>query len=452
MNNLATTPYTAQEKFFVATSAILGFGLDFYNLIIMSFLFVVIQSSLHISLTQAGIVVSMTLASSIIGGILVGWLGDKIGRKNALLATLLLLALGALLSAVAWDFTSLLVFRTIAGIGVGGEWGAGIVLLSEVWTSRHRGVGSASVQASAAVGVIFASLVAGYTLSHFSPDMAWRVAVAVGGLPLLLMVLVRWKMPESRLWLQYKQLEARGELPPEKTAERSPIVEILRGASLRYLVIGTLVTGGYVIGYQSVTVFMPTLMGKVLGAGPEAIRNLNMLWAVALACGMMLFGVIGDAFGRKLSVVAATILGIVGFAGIYSVGGNKFDGSVLSWSLFWWYAIWGVAQGSIGQFGAWFSELYPVELRSTGTSGIYNLGRLIGAIAPYAVPALAAAFGGLLDAMMFGVIGAVVCLVCALLLPETGGRRFAVIEGKERAPSDEVGATLIPGVSAKAQS
>ena len=267
--------------------------------------------------------------------------------------------------------------------------------------------------------------------------MAWRVAVAVGGLPLFLMIFVRWKMPESRLWQEYKQREAKGELPPEKIAEGASIVEVLKGASLRYLIIGTFVMGGYVIGYQSITIFMPLLLGKTLGASPEIIRNVTVLWALALAGGMILFGYIGDAYGRKVSVVVAATLGIIGFVGIYVVGATKFDGSILTWSVFWWYVIWGIAQGSAGQFGAWFSELYPVELRSTGTSGIYNLGRLVGSIAPYAVPALAAAFGNLLHAMMFGLIGALVCLIATLMLPETGGRRFAVVESKERAVSAE---------------
>jgi MFS family permease len=195
--------------------------------------------------------------------------------------------------------------------------------------------------------------------------------------------------------------------------------------------------GGYVIGYQSITIFMPLLLGKTLGASPEIIRNVTVLWALALAGGMILFGYIGDAYGRKVSVVVAATLGIIGFVGIYVVGATKFDGSILTWSVFWWYVIWGIAQGSAGQFGAWFSELYPVELRSTGTSGIYNLGRLVGSIAPYAVPALAAAFGNLLHAMMFGLIGALVCLIATLMLPETGGRRFAVVESKERAVSAE---------------
>src|SRR4051812_49435929 len=141
------TTYTPRERSFVAASAILGYAFDFYNLIILAFLLTPIQQTLHISLQQTGLVVALSLASSVIGGVLFGWLGDRIGRKNALLFTLLLLAAGSLLSALAWDFASLLAFRILTGIGVGGEWGAGMVLLNEVWDSRRRGVGSAIVQA-----------------------------------------------------------------------------------------------------------------------------------------------------------------------------------------------------------------------------------------------------------------------------------------------------------------
>src|SRR5262249_57462451 len=110
--------YTGGERAFVATSAILGYGLDFYNLIIMAFLLAPVQKALGITLPQTGIIVAMTLTSSVIGGILFGWLGDKIGRKNALLFTLLLLGAGAILSALAWDFSSLLLFPTITRIAL----------------------------------------------------------------------------------------------------------------------------------------------------------------------------------------------------------------------------------------------------------------------------------------------------------------------------------------------
>jgi hypothetical protein len=99
----------------------------------------------------------------------------------------------------------------------------------------------------------------------------------------------------------------------------------------------------------------------------------------------------------------------------------------------WCYVLWGFGQGAFGQFGPWFSELYPVEMRSTAASTIFTAGRLIGSMAPYVVPVLAGTLGSLLDAMMLAVIGSVVTLLLAFVLPETVGRPFAVVESKERA-------------------
>src|SRR3954468_21011080 len=105
----ADDDYTPRERKFVAWSAILGYAFDFYNLIIMAFLFTQIRRSLNMTEPETGLIIAMTLTASVIGGIGIGWLGDKIGRKNALLASLALLAAGSMLSAFAWDFTSLLI-------------------------------------------------------------------------------------------------------------------------------------------------------------------------------------------------------------------------------------------------------------------------------------------------------------------------------------------------------
>jgi MFS family permease len=215
MTTEAQVAYTDRERTFVAWSAILGYAFDFYNLIIMAFLLVPIQKSLGIALPDTGMVVAATLAASVFGGVLFGWLGDKIGRKQALLATLLLLAAGSLLSALAWNFTSLLVFRVVTGIGVGGEWGAGMVLLNEVWDKRRRGWGSSMVQAMSSAGTALASVAATVALANLDPDTAWRTAFAIGGLPLLLMLFVRSKMPESRLWLEYQRRRAADECRPK---------------------------------------------------------------------------------------------------------------------------------------------------------------------------------------------------------------------------------------------
>jgi MFS family permease len=424
--------YTRRERTFVAWSAILGYAFDFYNLIVLAFLLGPIQSTLKVTLSQTGLIVGLTLAASVLGGILFGWLGDRIGRKNALLWTLLLLALGSLASALAWDFASLLVFRIITGIGVGGEWGAGMVLLNEVWDNRRRGVGSAVVQAMSSAGTAMASIVATVALTHLDQDTAWRVALGIGGLPLLLMLFVRSKMPESRLWQEFKRRRDAGDLPPEKLAQSTPLVEIFKGASLRYLIVGTVIAGGYIIAYQSISIFMPTLILRDLGGNLPALRSMTLWFALISAVGMIGAGYLSDAFGRRRAIIACTVVGIAGLIAIHSAGSMRFPGDYMSWTLFWAYLLWGFGQGSIGQFGPWFAELYPVEMRSTATSAIFNLGRLVGSMAPYIVPVLAVALGSLRDAMMLGIVGAAISLLFVFFLPETVGRTFAVVEAKAR--------------------
>ena len=144
-------------------------------------------------------------------------------------------------------------------------------------------------------------------------------------------------------------------------------------------------------------------------------------------------GYLSDAWGRRNSIIVFTVIGIAGLIAIHAGSATKFPGDYMSWSLFWAYLLWGFGQASIGQFGPWFAELYPVEMRSTATSTIFNIGRLVGSIAPYVVPVLAVSLGSLRDAMMLGIAGAVVSLILTFFLPETVGRTFAVVEDKERA-------------------
>jgi MFS family permease len=429
---IAEDSYSPRERRFVIGSALLGYVFDFYDLIIMAFLLTQIQHSLNMTLPQTGLIVAMTLTASVVGGVGIGWLGDKIGRKKALLASLALLAAGSILSALAWDFTSLLIFRIFTGIGVGGEWGAGMVLLNEVWRSRQRGFGSCLVQAMSAAGTAMAVLVATFALTNLSEDHAWRAALLFGGLPIVLMVFIRAKMPESKLWSEYEALRKAGRLPEEKRKQQAALLEIFRGASLRYFIFGALMCGAYVISYQSISIFMPTLMIRDLHGNPSVVRTATLLFCLFSASGLLLAGYASDRLGRKLAIIGSTTICILAFVAFYLFGRVSYPGSVLGWSLFWCYALWGLGQGSIGVFGPWYSELFPVELRSTGASTTFTVGRLIGSVMPYLVPVLAAEFKDLFTAMMFGAVGAVLSLLFALFLPETAGRKFAVIEGKEQ--------------------
>jgi len=147
--------------------------------------------------------------------------------------------------------------------------------------------------------------------------------------------------------------------------------------------------------------------------------------------GMVVTGVVSDRVGRRLAVLASTAIGILGLIAIYLAGADRYPGALAPWSLFWAWLLWGFGQGAIGQFGPWFAELHPVEIRSTAASTIFTTGRLIGSAAPYAVPVIAAAFGSLRDAMMLAVAGSVISLAVTVMLPETVGRTFTVVESRK---------------------
>ena len=188
--------YSTGERVSVGVSAVLGYGLDFYNILVVSFLMGAIRHDLNITLTEAGVITTVTLVGSVVGGILFGWVGDRIGRKQALLWALGIFSVGAILSAFSWNFASLLALRGITGIGLGAEWGAGMVLFNEVWPERRRGLGTAIVQAATNGGIAAASVVAAWALTSLSSSWGWRIALLIGGAPIFLMIYVRFAMPE----------------------------------------------------------------------------------------------------------------------------------------------------------------------------------------------------------------------------------------------------------------
>lgn len=424
--------YTPRERRSVLWSVLGGYWLDFYNLLIISFTMSALTSTFGISLGQAGILTSVMLVTSLIGGVSFGWLADRYGRKRALLWALALFSIGAVVSAFSWDYTSLLVTRAIAGIGIGGEWGIGMVLFSEVYSSKRRGLGVAAIQGMSMAGLALAVLVSTFFALHLSPNWSWRASFLIGAAPVLLMIYVRITMPESKLWREYDELRRSGNLPETKARQRSSLVEIFKGVSLRYTLLGTLMVAGYMFGYWTVAQFMPTYM-RDLHATPSAIRNATLIIA---ACGFVMFPFIGwasDVIGRAKVVIITGAVTLVAVAGIYfGAGSAEYAGNIFTWNVFWWYLLWtAIGAGSIAIFGSWLSELYPVELRSTAASTVYVVGRMASAAAIPIAAAVIAASDSTPLGMSVGVFGTLLMIVFALMLPETMGRQFKVLETKD---------------------
>jgi len=417
--------YTTRERAAIIVSCMLGFALDLYDVLIMPFLMSSIQASLDISLAHVASITSLTLAGSVIGGALFGWLGDRIGRKQALQLTLGVFAAGSIASAFAWNYPSLAILRFITGVGLGGEWGAGMVLFNEAWNKDRRGLGSAFIQGSAVLASAGASIVGVWATTSFSLEWGWRIALLTGGAPLVLMIFIRFFMPESKAWLQFDRARKSG-LVERTVSTTNTLVLMFKGKLLPISVMCLAWMMAYMFSYYGVVVFMPTLMQKSLAAPPEVVRNISVIASIVGGCSYISMGALNDAFGRRFGALVPGVSWAVMAGCLYLFAHDKYAGSLLGFPMFWTYIAFVIGNSALGVVGTWLSEIYPIEVRSTAVSVVYMAGRGVGSLAPVVVPLAAIAFGGELATGMLVVAPAIVLfLAMTLLLPETRGRELA---------------------------
>jgi len=360
----------------------------------------------------------------VIGGAAFGWIGDRMGRRTALQLTLGMFAVGSIASAFAWDYASLATLRLFTGIGLGGEWGAGMVLFNEAWNPKRRGLGSAFIQGSAVVASASASVVGIWAVSSFAPDMGWRVGFLTGGAPITLMIAIRFLMPESRAWLAFDAQRKAGLLPAGR-AGGNPLLSLFAPSHRRVTLIALLWLSAYMFAYYAVIVFVPTLMLRSLATPPDVVRSAALVVSVTGGVGYIVMGALNDRFGRRLGALLPSLMWLVFLGGLAVWGNQRYADSLADWPLFWLYVAFGLGNTSLGVVGTWLSELYPIAVRSTAVSTIYMVGRAVGSIAPIVVPQVAAAYGGnLARGMLIALPAALLFLVLTCLLPETAGRRL----------------------------
>ena len=182
-----------------------GWVFDFYDLVLFTFLISEIQSSLNINAEMLSLCLGLSLFATGLGGIVFGALGDKYGRKKVLQWTILIYSVGTLLCAFSWSFYSLVIFRFITGLGVGGEWATGQIYISETFPDKLRAKFGAFMQSGAPVGVMLASLVGGVV----SPVIGWRMTFLVSIIPAITVIFIRRYIKESDVWLQNKDQYAK---------------------------------------------------------------------------------------------------------------------------------------------------------------------------------------------------------------------------------------------------
>jgi len=386
----------------------IGYALDAMDTQFLSFVIPTLIVSWGISRGQAGLIGTVTLLTSALGGWLAGVLSDRIGRVKTLQITILWFAVFTLVCAVAQNFGQLLVARGLMGLGFGGEWTAGAVLIGEVIRARDRGRAVGMVQAGWAIGWAMAAGLFTLVYSFVPAEYAWRVLFAIGILPAPFVILIRRLVDEPEVHLQQKRLEAEGQV-------RASWTEIFAPGMWSITLRAALLATGAQGGYYAITTWLPTYLKteqhlSVIGTG-------TYLGVIILGSylGYLCSAFLSDKLGRKLNFVIFAAVSMV-IALVYThVPMTNSMMLILGFPLGFF------ASGIFAGMGAFLTELFPTRIRGSGQGFCYNFGRAVGATFPFLIGYVSHVMSlghaiGIFAASAYGVL-----IIAALTLPETRG-------------------------------
>ncbi len=391
-------------------AAQLGWMLDAMDIMFYAFALTAIQNEFKLSSAEAGALASVTLVASAIGGIFFGTLADKIGRARALVFSIISYSIFTAMTATAQSVAWLILWRCLVGFGMGGEWSAGSVLVSETWPAEHRGKAIGIMQAGWAIGYILAAIISAVIL----PVFGWRDLFVVGILPSFLTLWIRRNVHEPAIWIQNKE--------NHKGKMANSLLIIFKKPLLKKTLTASLLTTSVLFAYWGLFTWMPSFLSKPIeqgGAGLGIVKSSTWIVPMQIGAffGYLSFGFLADRFGRRpvfLSFLIAAAL-------LVPLYGQLARHDILLLIIGPFIGFFG--HGYFSVFGAMLAELFPTNIRGTAQGFTYNVGRAFSAFAPFVVGALADHHGiGSAFALtaFFFLLGAVIIF----LLPETKGQKL----------------------------
>jgi MFS family permease len=405
---------SAQKRTLLA--AALGWGLDGFDVLLYSNVQLKVMQSLHVFPTDphyraiSGLPNTFMLLASGIGGVLFGFIADRIGRTRALMLSILTYSLCSLGTGFSTSLGLLLFFRFVLGLGMGGEWNTGATLVAETWPTHLRARAIALVQSAWAWGLAAAALVAWLVLDKL--HLNWRSVFFAGVLPALVTLWIRSSVPESEMWKQQKN----------QSRSQAPFSEIFSPGLRRNTMFLLLLNIFGLFAWWGLFSWMPPYLTLPVERGGRGFSLMNTatllvtLNLVGMFPGYLCYGFIADKIGRKRSLILYTLCAAA-LIPLYAAARQQWIILILG--------------ALVGFFGTGFfsgsgligSELFPTRVRARALGFTYNGARALSCIAPYTIGWVGDR-KGLSAAFLLCAIAFVLTAVMASQLPETKGKQL----------------------------
>ena len=383
-----------------------GWVFDFYDLVLFTFLIAPIHRSLHLSPDMLSLCLGVSLFATGLGGIIFGALGDKYGRKKVLQWTIIIYSIGTFLCAFTWSFYSLVLFRFLTGLGVGGEWATGQIYINETFPDKLRAKYGAFMQSGAPVGVILASIVGGV----ITPIIRWRYTFLISIIPAIMVILIRRYLKESDVWIQNKDQYVNKNIFQE-------FKELISKEHRKIFLISLILCIFGMSAYWFTYSWLPTYLADERGLALIG----STIGIIIIQCGDFTgytsFGYVAERLGRRPAFTIYSFIMAISISMI-TLCWNQIN--AVPDLIFLFMFLTGFGTGFFGGFGALFSELFPTKIRNTGVGTVFNLARGIQFVTPVIITIVATYFD-----LSYGIaIAAIFAMLVGIWIwtfPETKG-------------------------------
>jgi MFS family permease len=409
---------SAQRRTLLA--AALGWMLDAFDAMLYALVLAHVMRDLGMSKGTGGLLNSLTLLASGIGGVAFGFIADRLGRKRALMLSILTYSVCSFASGLATSVVMLAVFRFILGLGMGGEWNTGATLVAETWPTEWRAKAIAVVQSSWAIGYALAALVSGIVL-HYAD---WRAAFFVGILPALVVLWIQQGVPESEMWRERQQLARE---PALSTGVRRPDADvgfsrIFQPPYLRRTLALLFMNFFGMFAWWGLFTWIPPYLSLPVEQGGRGfgIMGTTTLLVVLNLAGMFpgyaSFGWMADLLGRRKSFILYTLIAAL-IVPLYAMARAQWELLLLGTLLAFFGTGFFSGSGIIG------SEIFPTSVRARALGLTYNGARTMSSIAPFIIGRVGQA-KGLSWAFYLCAVSFLLSSLVATQLPETKGKQL----------------------------